>query len=281
MKTDGDALVAWAGQYVAAYEAQSSGLVAEERYQQKVYRFQQSTVVTGWVTGNNGREPLTNVKGEWVLAEQRDLRSDYLLVQAPGMEHWLPFRDVFEVDGKKVRDHDTRLQKLFLEAPSTAVQRAREILAESARYNIGFVDRNLNLPTFALAFLAPSNQRRFAFRKRGESVVAGVRTWELAYREQASPTFVRNGAQDLPAEGVVWIDPLVGRVVQTLMRIKLDQATLEITVTYGPNAKAGGVWVPVEMKEAYTGVERKLECSATYSNIRRFQVTTDVQIPKH
>jgi hypothetical protein len=34
------------------------------------------------------------------------------------------------------------------------------------------------------------------------------------------------------------------------------------------------------MRETYAGAAQRLDCVATYSNIRPFQVTTDVQIPK-
>jgi hypothetical protein len=62
--------------------------------------------------------------------------------------------------------------------------------------------------------------------------------------------------------------------------LRLAGTTVEITVTYRPDSKAGRTWVPAEMRESYVGMDRKLECTATYSNIRRFNVTTDVQVPK-
>ena len=44
------------------------------------------------------------------------------------------FRDVFDVDGRPVRDRDQRLQKLFLSAPAaTAIDQAQRIADESAR----------------------------------------------------------------------------------------------------------------------------------------------------
>jgi hypothetical protein len=48
-------------------------------------------------------------------------RSDLLLVRVPGREEWLPFRDVFEVNGRAVRDRNERLQKLFVGAPASAL----------------------------------------------------------------------------------------------------------------------------------------------------------------
>ena len=55
------------------------------------------------------------------------MRSDLLLVRVPGRDGWLPFRDVYEVDGRAVRDRSERLKKLFIEAPETAVNAATQI----------------------------------------------------------------------------------------------------------------------------------------------------------
>jgi hypothetical protein len=275
-----EAAIARAGEYVREYETAFSGLVAEERYEQKLYRYQRTAVPTSVPGGQRGRQALPQEEGEWVVARERQIKSDYLLVKAPGGTRWFPFRDVYEVDGKKVREREQRLQKLFLEQPRTAAERATEIMNESSRYNIGFIERNLNLPTLALTFLAPENQGRFAFRKGAERVVAGTRAWELAYAERSSPTLVTADTGDAPAEGRFWIEAATGRVVRSELRLRLEGATVEIIVGYRPDTKAGRTWVPAEMRESYVGVDRKLECTATYSNIRRFNVTTDVQVPK-
>ena len=47
-----------------------------------------------------------------MLDAERETKSDYLLVKAPGGERWLPFRDVFEVDGKRVREREERLPRV-------------------------------------------------------------------------------------------------------------------------------------------------------------------------
>jgi hypothetical protein len=210
-----------------------------------------------------------------MLDAQRETKSDYLLVKAPGGERWLPFRDVFEVDGKKVREREERLQQLFLKAPDKAADRAAEIMAEGARYNIGFVQRNVNLPTLALRFLDPSYKARAFFRKDAEVAVAGTKTWELAFSERGSPTLVQGPSGDAPAEGTFWIEPAEGRVVRSRIRHQVGAATIEVTVTYRPDAKAPGTWVPSEMREVYEGGGRRLECVATYSRVRRFQVIVD------
>jgi hypothetical protein len=270
-----ESAVARAGQYAAAYETALSGLVAEERYVQRSFTHERMVSTPSVPIGRAPRPGETKETWEWVLDAQREIRSDYLLVKAPGGERWLPFRDVFEVDGKKVREREERLQQLFLKAPAKAADRAADIVAESARYNIGFVQRNVNLPTLALRFLDPGYKAKAFFRKDAEVVVAGTRTWELAFSERGSPTLVQGPSGDAPAEGTFWIDPGEGRVVRSRIRHQVGGATIEVTVTYRPDTRTPGTWVPGEMRESYEGGGRRLECVATYSKVRRFQVTVD------
>ena len=263
-----------AAAYATAYETALSGLVAEEKYAQRTYKYQSQMVTE---TPNAGGRPLSAVphlEGDWVPDAERHLRADFLLVKAQGGDRWLPFRDVFEVDGKAVREREQRLQNLFLKAPATAAERAAEINAESARYNIGFVERNVNLPTLALRYLDPARRAGLLFRRLGQSTVAGVRSWELAFAERGSPAVVRDGSKDIPATGSFWIDPATGRVIRSTMRLQIGTVSIEVTVTYKSDAKAGETWVPAEMREVYSSATRRVECQATYSNIRRFQVTT-------
>src|SRR6185295_13941168 len=71
---------------------------------------------------------------------RRELKSDFLLVQPTPTGEWIPFRDVFEVDGAPVRDRQQRLAALFLKPSTDALERANAIADESARYNLGFRD---------------------------------------------------------------------------------------------------------------------------------------------
>ena len=89
--------------YVNGLIDQLSGTVAEERYEQ---RSRESVTAFG---------PLSQ--------ERRVLRSDYLLVEPEGVDRYYGFRDVFEVDGRAVRDREDRLTRLFLD-PSVSVKGA-------------------------------------------------------------------------------------------------------------------------------------------------------------
>src|SRR5438270_80870 len=74
-----------ANESVVRYEKEFSAVVAEERYHQ---------------------ETLAGTRTK----ETRELMSDVLLVRGQG-EVWSGYRDVFEVDGKPVRDRVERVQK--------------------------------------------------------------------------------------------------------------------------------------------------------------------------
>jgi VWFA-related protein len=257
--------------YVEAYAREFSSVVAEETYEQQL-------------------------RG----GEKRRLRSDYLLVKPPNEDGWVPFRDVFEVDGAPIRDREERLKKLFLETPATAATDAARISEESSRYNIGPVFRTVNVPTLPLMLLTTTAQRRFEFRKAGLETLEEVPVWRVDYREVMRPTVIRTrDGEDIPATGSIWIDPISGRILKTSILSAFTTTAgggirVESTVVYRQNP-ALGIWVPAQMNETY-GVPRSaytprnweetggrdaltvVVATATYANFRRFQVTTEVKI---
>ena len=120
------------------------------------------------------------------MSQRRDLKSDLLLVRAPAGDRWIEFRDVFEVDGKPVRDRNERLTKLFLAPSASTQQQVDDIAAASARYNIGGVNRNVNLPVLALTVLEPQNRAWFSFqRAAGRAAACGSSS--IARRSAAAP----------------------------------------------------------------------------------------------
>ena len=86
-------------------------MIATERYQQRV--------------------------GSGMRRNQRVLVSDYGLIQVQGDSEWLGFREVLAVDGKPVTDSARRLAELLAKPSPRALQQAKRIAEESARYNIG------------------------------------------------------------------------------------------------------------------------------------------------
>ena len=175
-----DAVLDKAGDYVAAYERTFVGVVAEETYRQEVRG----------IAGTDSRGFAAEARGQ-----RRDLKSDMLLVRAPAGDRWIQFRDVFEVDGKPVRDRAERLAKLFLQPSASTQQQVDDIAAASARYNIGGINRNVNVPVLALTVLEPQNRAWFSFKGRR----AGG-TFELEYQEERGGTLIR-GAGHRPRPG--------------------------------------------------------------------------------
>jgi VWFA-related protein len=241
--------------YVDAYERQYSVLVAEEEYRQAA-------------------------RGRTVR-----LRSDYLLVKPEKSTAWESFRDVYEVDGVAVRDRDDRLRRLFLEPGVDVQAQLGAIRKESARYNIGAVERNHNVPLFPLQFLTPENRPRFRFRLAGKKQTAGVDTWRIQFEEQSKPTIIGDlQGNDVVAKGWFLVDDITGAIVETGLELVENVSLGEVIVSFRHDP-ALGLWVPGEMTETYRTLPRLQllsEGKATYSKYRRFQVKTEekIVIPK-
>jgi VWFA-related protein len=218
-------------------------------------------------------------------------RADLVFVRLPGPVPWGSYRDVYEVDGRKVRDHEARLEALFSRLPSaTAQERARLLLAEGSRYNIGPAIRTVNFPTLALAFLHPANQGRFAWSRGGRRRIDGIESVEVRFDEVARPTMVDRGRDgDLPASGRFWIDPARGTVIRSevAFRFEFDRvlcARASTSVDYAADTKLA-MWVPVEMHESYEDLpsaprpvfRSPSRATARYAGFRRFTVSTDVE----
>ena len=247
--------------YVVGYVKALSSIVTEEHYEQRVTR----------LIRRGDAPPEKQVTS-------RSLVSDYLLVQAPGVNEWMPFRDVYAVDGVPVRDRNDRLLKLFVEPSATPATRIFEIRKESSRYNIGDFSSDINAPTFALQILGPELRRGFAFKETGHQRVDGADTAVIEYSEIARPTMIRGGDyEDVPATGRFWVRPDTGAVLRSLLetRPRNMKTRIEVRYRYEPSL---GIVVPSEMTERRDLTEQVVEGRATYSKIRRFRVETTVEI---
>jgi hypothetical protein len=260
-----------AGAYVLEAQDRLAGIVAEERYVQ-----------------NAGIAEGTVRRGELSAPRHRELVSDLLFVRPLGADRWVQFRDVFEVDGKRVRDRSERLERLFLAPSASTRDQVRQIVAESTRYNIGTVERTVNVPLLALLFLDPSKQPRFRFaRAANASPSMGfprlpATVWAIDYHESERQTLIRGTNQnDLPSRGRFWIEPATGRVLMTELIAEDVVLRAMIGVRY-TEAGSIGPLVPAEMRERYDvrgnairGQGSHLEGTATYANFRRFTVIVD------
>jgi hypothetical protein len=176
----------------------------------------------------------------------RQLVAEFAIVKAPG--GWTGFRDVVQINGQEVSDRRDRLLKLFTESTATESEVTR-IANESARYNIGPVATNLNLPTTTLLFFEPQNLQRFAFEHVGTKKIDGTNTIEISFKETTSPTLVRRrDGRDVPMEGKLWVIPEEGTVVRTSVRFRgfsdavssKEQQAPAQRPTVNPNTPTGG-----------------------------------------
>ena len=251
-----------ASDYVAGYVKALSSVVSEERYEQLLTRKGERTIA-----GSSAGMTLSRV-----------LLSDYLLVAVSGAGGWLPFRDVYSVDGVPVRDRSDRLLKLFVDAPPGAYKQALRIRDESSRYNLGSDVRDTNVPTFALLILTPEWRGGFAFTLKGHERVGETDATVVEYRETGTPTLVVGRAnQNVPSRGRFWLDPADGRILRTIFETESSGVVNRIEVRYHYEPKLE-LLVPGEMIERRHGGLETVEGRATYSNFRRFRVDTSMEI---
>ncbi len=249
-----------AGRYVSAFAERFSNVVSEERYEQD------------WL-GQGGRR-----------LSHRDLTSEFLLVKLTEGIGWVSYRDVFEVDGKAVRDRDERLTKLFLDAPGTAAEQAAAIAFEGARYNISPVRRTVNEPLLALRFLHGVFQHRFSYKFYQQDKASGPNVWIVEYHELKRPTLVRGtNNRDLPSHGRYWIDVDTGAVLRSELQLEDVYALTRLSTSFRWDERFG-INIPVQMSESYVlgggsaSAGTRVTGTATYGAFRSFSVKSEETI---
>ncbi len=213
--------------------------------------------------------------------KKRTLRSDFALVRYPGATQWLMFRDVFEVDGKPVRGEaeQERIMRLFLEPPGDAVRRAADITRVGSKHNLLEIG-TINHPLIAIAFLQPNYRTHFRFNLSGLEKDLGPRVRTVRFQEFQRPTILKaNANNDLPVQGLFWIDEVTGRVVKTELDFGLQRMPPEVVTLFKVDEELG-LNVPAEMRDWYPDGAGELRGVATYGKFRRFQVRTEESIPE-
>jgi hypothetical protein len=260
--------------YIDYFVDQFTNVVSEELYRQEAVP---ALLRLNQLGGRGG----SVVPGGLPQTQKRTLKSDFLLVKPADSVAWLPFRDVYEVNGSAIRDREGRLAKLFLKQSTTSLEQASQIALESSRYNIGDVTRTINNPVIALAFLTRDNQSRFEYTLGKIDSTIGPAALALEFKEQARPTLIRGyGDSNLPTSGHAWIDADTGHVLKTEFLIDDVLITARVTTTFKLDERLQ-IHVPAEMTEEYkpTGGGR-VTGRATYGRFRQFAVRTDEEIHK-
>jgi hypothetical protein len=261
--TDLNAVISRAADYVAKYEADLGNLIGTEEYLQ----------TSVWL--DNGTPPRVSRR------MQRRSLSDFLIIQV-GME-WAALRKVNRIDGLKVKETAPKFEDAFEDSPEANARRLQDMKKESTEYNLGDVQREINLPTFALKVLRKANQSHFSFERSGTAKIEGVQTWKIRFREEGGGGSLVVGAKGerLVSYGTMWIEPDTGRVLQTEFEVENPYTRFPVkgrtTVTYGAGKKVE-ILVPAMMIEHYESTYHTVDCRADYSNFRPFEVDVKFEI---
>ena len=255
--------------YVERFQRELPSIVAEEHYVQVVT----STNSTS-VDDASGRL-------DAVASGTRVLRSDVMMVTLPGAIGWVLFRDVFEVDGQRIRDREGRLLALLQSPNADAMAQARRLAAESARYNLGRVQRTTNLPDSALLYLKAASASRMKFdAPRASSPVDGAETVVIRFRETGRPSIVTSlRGSNVPASGQVWAHAATGAIVKIEYKLS-DMSTDGVFVVEFAFDELSGLRLPAKMTERYVSPSEDVRATAQYSNVRRFNVSTNETLRK-
>ncbi len=250
------AVIRRATEYVGKYEANLGNLIGTENYVQSA-TWQSLSESNDSYTRQGPIQP--SVSSTAVKKIDRRMLSDFLLIQVG--PQWVPLREVNELNGAKVRNE---LQSPFDESPANNTKRFNSMKADSTKYNIGDVIREINLPTFALQVLRQNETSRFDFEKNGTEMIDGTMTWRIRFRETRGRALVTTATgKNLYSTGTLWINTETGAVLKTEFIVDNRAATPEIkskvVVTYVGERNLGFL-VPGLMLEHYERGDNIIDC---------------------
>jgi hypothetical protein len=183
------------------------------------------------------------------------------------------FRDVWKVDGRELPDRPARAQRLFgPDRPDWVT--ARQIIAESARYNVAGRVRDFNNPIAPLELLAGS--RDWCCRVRARPAPGRAATeWLVELEERTRPTLIRT-PEGKPAYARVQalVDPQSGAIRRLDLRVGgPNPVTMSVTFVYD---EALAMWLPDEMTESFRDRGAQARGRARYRHWRRFSATSRI-----
>ena len=130
------------GKYVASYGEKAAVVVASEKYTQSVL-----------VDGADMGRP-------------RELKAEFAIVRVAGGA-WTGYRDVIEFEGKPVQDRTRSAGRRCSPTPPAMRAKLIRIANESARFNVGPISRNFNVPTAAMFFFYARGARALHVHAKG------------------------------------------------------------------------------------------------------------------
>lgn len=253
-----------ASAWTARFTQNLSGLLFRERYLQKTLGAAAGTPGVG--TQTRSREFLTE--------------ANVFLLHAPATGEFVLFRDVYHANGRDITNHTARLQTLLADGSERAVEQAKRLTDASAAFNLGSVNRNVNIPTMGLRYLDAAVVGGVRFREAGRETVQGLDTVIVDFEEVGVPTLVRGtGDTDVPARGRYWIHVGSGSVPRAHVDFAgVDvEGRMEIDLMMHPQAAA---WVPKEMTEVWRALGQRITGLAQYDRYQRLTVATGEIIRK-
>ena len=263
--------------YVEQFEKAFAVVISDERCSQHV-RIPDPPIAVGQPSRSSG-------------ISDRSLQSEMLFMWIPEDRRWLSVRNVLAVDGKSIDGSAEALDRALKAPLSKRESRLHQLSDFGARFNIGVVHRNFNIPTLALQFLDAGYVRRFRFsiddRPDQKADTSSFSPVKIDFTEMQRPTVIRDGRTNLPATGSIWVRPSDGVVVRTVLNVTGTRSTpaSSIQVEYRLDSKLQ-MWVPSRMEESYRVIRlaenagstlsgqtrfEQIESVDTYSNFRRFE----------
>lgn len=223
------------------------------------------------------------------LAITREIISDVAFIDLPGDAGWLGFRDARRVSGRDVARAGPSLIEALTLGGATGHERARALLAASAKYNLG-APRSTNLPNLPLELLHRRNRGQYKVIVEHRDHVRGHETAVLLLEEVRQPSIVRNpDGGDILTTVRAWIEPDSGRLWRAHVRMvdarvkvsnKFIAQPATLDVRFAEHATLG-LLVPDRMDEEFYAAERGHGTSeARYTNYRRFSTGARIVPPE-
>lgn len=266
-----------AGQYATRLNGDVRPLLATEAYEQVLRPY-----------GSNRTDPMRQgtMLGQMGDPKSRSGVAEFALIAAPDSAAWVAYRDIYEIERKPLRPERGRLATA-LASSATAQAELRLITDAALKQNLGSTKRDVNVPTFVLMVVLPSNQQRFQFKKKGEKRQGGETFWVVEFVETARPPLARTvDGFEKPCRGEFWVNPVAGHIVRTRLvfdtldavpEMKLhpenyanDFPRATVDVVYALDAGVSE-WVPAQMEESYTSQLEFVTCKSRFTNYRRLE----------